>query len=266
MSGRIFILGWIMSLGTLLPLSMKWELQKRIMVPAALIIGAVSSAIAGVLNPFWGLKFGTALALQFIIIIGMSASFLLWRFFRDPDRVPPQEDHLVLSPADGKIIYVKKIEQGEIPFSEKNGTKFPLREFVQSDVLPSGGYILGIAMNYLDVHVNRAPIAGRITLLKHIKGLFISLKRLDAIIQNERVLTVIENNHLKVGIVQIASRMVRKIIPYLREGNNVLTGQRIGTIRFGSQVDLILPDLESLRIEVSPGEKVKAGITVVATF
>lgn len=266
MSGRIFILGWIISLGTLLPLAMKWELQKRIMIPAALIIGAVSSAITGVLNPFWGLKFGTALVLQFVMIVGISSSFLLWRFFRDPDRVPPQADNLVLSPADGKIVYVRRIERGEVPFSEKNGTKFHLKEFVQSDVLPAGGYILGIAMNYLDVHVNRAPVAGKITLLKHIKGLFISLKRLEAIIQNERVLTVIENNHFKVGIVQIASRMVRKIIPYLREGNDVLTGQRIGMIRFGSQVDLILPDLDSLRIEVSPGEKVKAGMTVVATF
>ncbi|MFH1148406.1 MAG: phosphatidylserine decarboxylase [Pseudomonadota bacterium] len=266
MSGRIFIPGLAMSLGTLLPLAVKWELQKKIIVPAALVIGTISSAIAGVLDSFWGLELRAALTIEFFMIVGISGSFLLWRFFRDPDRVTPQEDHLVLSPADGKIIYVRRIDQGQVPFSEKHGTKFPLREFVQSDVLPAGGYILGIAMNYLDVHVNRAPIAGKITLLRHIKGLFISLKRLEAIIQNERVLTVIENGRFKVGIVQIASRLVRKIIPYLREGSDVLTGQRIGMIRFGSQVDLILPELESLTIEVTPGEKVKAGITVVATF
>ena len=80
------------------------------------------------------------------------------------------------------------------------------------------------------------------------------------------MLTVIQNRHFKVGIVQIASRLVRKIIPYLREGNDVRSGQKIGAIRFGSQVDLILPELSSLSIEVTPGEKVKAGISIIARF
>lgn len=92
------------------------------------------------------------------------------------------------------------------------------------------------------------------------------MKKKEAVIQNERLLTVIENGHFKMGIVQIASRLVRKIIPYLKQGSEVRSGQRIGAIRFGSQVDVILPDLPSLSIEVSPGEKVKAGISIVATF
>ena len=139
-------------------------------------------------------------------------------------------------------------------------------DFVQSNLLPGEGILIGIAMNFLDVHVNRSPIGGRVSLLKHIKGLFISLKKKEAVIQNERVLTIIDNRSIKIGIVQIASRLVRKITPYIKEGQEVRKGQRIGMIRFGSQVDLCLPDLPSLRLNVSPGDKVKAGVSVVATF
>ena len=121
-------------------------------------------------------------------------------------------------------------------------------------------------MNYLNVHVNRAPIAGKNSFLKHIKGKFVSLKRKDAVIENERVLTVIDNGHFKVGIVQIASRLVRKIVSYLQEGQEIQKGQRIGIIRFGSQVDLVLPELASLQIQVALGTKVKAGISILATY
>lgn len=82
--------------------------------------------------------------------------------------------------------------------------------------------------------------------------------------ENERVLTIIDSELLKVGIVQIASHLVRKIVLYMKEGNEVKKGERIGAIRFGSQVDLILPNLPPLNIEVVRGEKVKAGVSVVA--
>ena len=84
--------------------------------------------------------------------------------------------------------------------------------------------------------------------------------------QNERALTVIDNGHFKVSVVQIASRLVRKIVLYLQEGHSVQKGQRIGMIRFGSQVDLILPSLPFLNIEVNPGEGVKAGLSILARF
>lgn len=266
MSMKIFISGLVLSFITLVPLGIKWELERKIIVPAAFFIGILSWLLVMGAIISWNLTFWQILVFEILIIAATSISLLMWRFYRDPERVPPENENVVLSPADGRIIYVKKVEDGEIPFSEKNGRKFPLNDFIQSNVLQSGGHLIGITMNYLDVHVNRAPIGGRITLLKHIKGLFISLKKKEAIIQNERVLTVIENGNFKVGIVQIASRLVRKIIPYLTEGNEVKSGQRIGAIRFGSQVDVILPDLPSLTIEVTPGEKVKAGISIVAVF
>ena len=92
------------------------------------------------------------------------------------------------------------------------------------------------------------------------------MKKKEAIIQNERNLIIIDNEHIKLGIVQIASRLVRKIVPYIQEGQGIEKGERIGAIRFGSQVDLILSALPSIRIQVNPGEKVKAGITIIARY
>jgi phosphatidylserine decarboxylase len=159
---------------------------------------------------------------------------------------------------------VKRIEKGGIPYSQKNEKKFSLDDFIQSNVLPSDGYLIGIAMNFLNVHVNRAPIDGKISFVKHIKGSFISLKKNEALTENERALTVIDNGKLKVGIVQIASRLVRKIVLYLSEGHVIQKGARIGMIRFGSQVDLILPNLPLLSVEIKPGDNVKAGVSIVA--
>ena len=250
----------------LVPVAYKWELNLKNIFISGVFIGLFVGLVINIIAKFLELNQVFKLITSFILIILTSLSLLVFRFYRDPDRIPPEDKNVILSPADGKVIYVKKIEEGRVPFSEKKGQKFLLNDFVQSDVLSGGGYLIGIMMTYLDVHVNRAPIGGSIRLLKHIKGVFISLKRKEAVIKNERVFTVINNGQFKVGIVQIASRLVRKIVPYFSEGQEVQKGERIGAIRFGSQVDLILPDLRSLRIMVMPGTKVKAGISIVATF
>ena len=261
-----FISGPALSFLILIPLGIKWDLDKKVTLPAACIIGILSGAAMAGIMAVRGLNFPQVLLLQIILIIATSAALLLWRFYRDPERVSPGDENVILSPADGKIIYIKKVERGEVPFSQKNGKRFPLSDFTKSDILPLDGYLIGISMNFLDVHVNRAPVGGKICLLNHIKGLFISLKRGEALVQNERVLTVIDNGRFKVGIIQIASRLVRKIVPYIKEGFEVQGGQRIGAIRFGSQVDIFLPALTSLCIKVDLGEKVKAGASIVATF
>ena len=261
----ISISGLMISLVTLIPLSIKWELEKRLTIPAAVFIGIISGSIVQGIDMVWNLSFSLIIIIEILLIGVMSSSLLLWRFYRDPDRVPPADKNVILSPADGEVIYVKKIEKGAIPFSEKKGRKFSLNDFIQSDVLPQGGYLVGIAMNYLDVHVNRAPISGRISLLKHIKGSFISLKNKEAVIQNERNLIVIDNEYIRLGIVQIASRLVRKIVPFIHEGQGIQKGERIGAIRFGSQVDLVLPNLPPIDIKVKPNDKVKAGLSIVGT-
>lgn len=264
MTWEIFISSLAFSLIILIPFSIKWEIPKRVAIPASFLIGVLTGLIVRGIWGIYNINFYLVFILQFLLIIGISVSLLLWRFFRDPGRIPPEDRNTILSPADGKVIYVKRIEKGVIPYSEKKGRKFFLSDFIQSDVLPTEGYLIGISMNFLDVHVNRAPIDGKVSVIRHIRGGFISLKNEDAVIHNERALTVIDNGHFKVGVVQIASRLVRQIILYLREGHEIRRGERMGMIRFGSQVDLILPSLPSLDIEINLGEDVKAGVSIVA--
>jgi len=258
--------GIILALIILVPLSIKWELEKRIVIPAVLIIGILSGAFVYLVMGFWNLGFYQILFLEIFVIMIISILLILWRFYRDPERLPPETRNVILSPADGRVIYVKRIEKGKIPFSEKNRKKFFLDDFIQSHILFNGSYLVGIQLTYLDVHVNRAPISGRICVLKHIRGVFLSLKKKEAVVQNERALIVIENEQLRLGIVMIASRLVRKIISYVKQDQEIRIGHRIGMIRFGSQVDLILPDVSSLQIKVGPGEKVKAGVSILARF
>jgi phosphatidylserine decarboxylase len=254
----------VLSLILLIPLGTKWEIPRKITIIGSMMIGILTGLIVTSIEGIYNIEFYQALILELFLITGISASLLLWRFFRDPERIPPEDTNTILSPADGKVIYVKKIEQGTIPYSEKKGRKFSLNDFTKSDVLPSEGYLIGIAMNFLNVHVNRAPIDGKLSVIRHIQGRFVSLRRREAVTENERALTVIDNGHFKIGVVQIASRLVRKIVLYLREGHEIRRGERIGMIRFGSQVDLILPNLPSLHIEVNPGDYVKAGVSIVA--
>lgn len=266
MKAWIVLSGTMLALVILVPLGIKWELEKRIIMPAAFFIGILSGTFANLIVLFWNLDFYQMLFLEILVIMIISILLVLWRFYRNPERLPPETRNVILSPADGRVIYVKRIERGEIPFSEKNGKKFSLDGFIKSNVPFNARYLIGISLTYLDVHVNRAPISGRICILKHIKGGFLSLKKKEAIVQNERTLIVIENEQLRLGIFMIASRLVRKIITYIKQDQEIRIGDRIGMIRFGSQVDLVLPDISSLQIKAKPGEQVKAGLSIIARF
>jgi phosphatidylserine decarboxylase len=191
---------------------------------------------------------------------------LLIRFFRDPERIPPKGQSIILSPADGLIKYIKHIEKGEIPISSKGSEKVKLSPPLM-DVFKNGkGYLIGIGMTFLDVHVTRAPIEGRLTYFEHVLGSFISLKREDAPYRNERVIEIIESEKCKVGFIQIASRMVRRIVSYVKQGDELALGQRVGMITFGSQVDVVLPELPNLKIKVALGQQVYAGQSIIAEF
>ncbi|MFX0134313.1 MAG: phosphatidylserine decarboxylase [Candidatus Hodarchaeota archaeon] len=256
----------LLSFFILIPLGLKWELDKKIIIPASIIIGLSTGILMNLIKDPWGFTTVAGLLLNAVLILVISIFLLLWRFFRDPERIPPNQPNIILSPADGKVIYIKSIVDGEIPFSQKKSKTFLLTEFIQEDSVFNQGVLIGITMNYLDVHVNRAPISGKISLLKHIKGVFLSLKNKEAILQNERVLIIVENENIKIGIVQIASRLVRKIVPFISEGQNVVSGERIGVIRFGSQVDLLIPKLEKFDIMISKGQCVKAGESIIASI
>jgi len=188
---------------------------------------------------------------------------LAWWFFRDPERESPQNPNLVLSPADGQVIYIRKVTPAQVPVAEKKGHILMLTELEQSSLRSSELWHIGISMVFTDVHVNRSPIAGTVTLARHQPGKFLSLRDKDAVGVNERQTLVIENAVVTIGLVQIASRLVRRIVAYVSEGDSVLAGKRIGMIKFGSQVDLFVPTSRCSCLEVKVGDRLRAGITVM---
>lgn len=255
-----------LSLLILLPIAKKCEIGLK-----SAIIGSISIGFATAIILYVLVRNITLNSLQlFIIDVGLifilAASISIYRCYRDPERIPPGDPNIIVSPADGTVKYVKKVESGRVPSSTKAGNLYYLEELTNTDQLKDALYTIGISMNVLNVHVNRTPVKGQVVFLKYIPGKFISLKKEQAPIKNERVTIVIDNDTFKVAVVQIASRLVRRIQSYLVEGQEVEIGQRLGMIKFGSQVDLVIPHIKNLRIEVVPGVEVKAGVSVLARY
>lgn len=203
-------------------------------------------------------------ALTFIIIL----SLVFYRFWRDPERIPVEDQRVILSSADGEVIYIKKIQHDSVPVVSKDGKDYKLHELtgVDFDHYGKDTIIIGIEMNIMNVHVNRCPIEGDVKLIQHIPGKFYSLRKQEAPFLNTRCTTIISNKELSVATVQIASRLVRKIDNYLSTGQSVCIGQRLGMIRFGSQVAVIIPDRENVRLEAYVGQVTRAGISILACY
>lgn len=240
-------------------LSVKGGFVKPTIMMWAVLVGFCAGSISSIV--LTGFSLYLSLIAAFILDLFFGFIILAIWFYRDPKRNPPLNKNLILAPADGKIKYIRKIEKGSFPFSEKNGRVIRLTEFVGSGLVPETGYIIGIVMSVLDVHVNRAPVAGTVIFAKHTSGLYLSLKKFEAFIQNERAAYLIDTGEYVFGVVMIASRIVRKIVEYKKEGDNVVAGERIGMIKFGSQTDLIVPSI--VTITVREGDQVYAGETVL---
>ena len=266
MEWSIFVSSFLLAIAINMILSHKWKINYRIGLICGLCIGMLTGLfINGINILFNNMAFITIGLMEFLCILLVTVLAICFRFFRDPERVPPEKDNVILSPADGTIRYVQRLKDGEIPFSEKKNRVFPLIEMTKTDILSEGAYLIGIEMSVLDVHVNRAPIEGKIIYQKLSGGPFLSLRRVEALLCNERVTTIIDNGSFRIGMIQIASRLVRRIVSYLSEGMQVQLGQRIGMIKFGSQVDLVIPKLEKINIRINPGDKVKAGYTIICS-
>jgi len=251
---------------SIVALGRKWQLKPKhylswLAVVAAVGCVALATSRQSLPSAPWWLAVGVALALCY----GLSLAAILYFFFRDPERTAPGDDRHLVSPADGTIVYVKKIENGRFPFAVKGKNTIPLSDFVDADFVPKQGTQIGIAMNFLNVHVNRSPISGTVKLVRRIPGEFKSLKHIASLLENERVLMVVENDGVALGMVQIASRLVRRIVPYVAEGQLVAQGQRVGVIRFGSQVDLLIPAAPGWEVVVKVGDEVTAGETVLVS-
>ena len=180
--------------------------------------------------------------------LGWIGAFLtLWcaYFFRDPQRVTPWRDGLVIAPADGVVSFA--------------GPAAPPPELGLGD-RPRPR--VSIFMSVLDVHVNRAPVAGRVTKVAYKPGLFLNADLDKASEDNERNGIVIESSTGVFGVVQIAGLIARRIVCFVSEGATLSAGDRFGLIRFGSRVDVYLPD--DAQILVGLNSRAIAGETVIA--
>ncbi len=256
--------GALLALAVLAPLAWKWQLGARRVSLFALAV----SLVAGLLVTALGVPSNPWLQAAVVAGITVAVSFgvLAHRFYRDPDRDVPERDDVIVSPADGEIVYVRVSEGGVLPVSSKKGKRYTLQELTRTPLEVQDAVVVGIAMSFLDVHVNRAPVAGRVALLKHVPGLFGSLRDSRMVFENERTTTIIRQGNIDFAIVQIASRLVRQIATFVREGDDVALGQRIGVIRLGSQVDLVLPEVDGLTVLAEPGQRVVAGTSIIARW
>ena len=171
-------------------------------------------------------------------------------FFRDPIRTTPRGDRLVISPADGLITMIARVP--------------PPPELRGPDGLADGDYTrVSIFMSVFDVHINRAPISGRVKRIAYVPGKFVNADLDKASEDNERQHFLIEGSDgLKIGFTQIAGLVARRILSFVREGDSVDAGQRVGLIRFGSRVDVYLPAGTSPKVLL--GQRSIAGETVLA--
>ncbi len=215
----------------------------------------------------------------------LPAAYLYWRhvwFFRNPERHPPTGEH-ILSPADGTVVYVHRLEPEEKVISIKKGVQASLTDIVQEDLARSK-ILIGIFMSPFNVHYNRIPVTGRVEFIHHHptrcqNHYMASMHWRTAlgrkpfslnsrhIMENERMVTKIQGSFrgelLPYYVVQIAARSVNGIDSYVKVGETIETGQIFGMIRIGSQVDLVVPDLPGMHVKVKPGEKVRAGETIL---
>jgi phosphatidylserine decarboxylase len=258
------VVGVLVALALSLPLAWKWELGVRRVGLAVAAIGAGAALLVGVLDGALGLGDLTRALAVAALTLAVATAILAWRFYRDPERQPPGREDVVVSPADGEVIYVREARGGRLPVATKHGRDYELIELTKTPLRDEDCVVVGIAMSFLDVHVNRSPIAGRVTLRRHFPGRFGSLGRPGMVFENERATTVIERSDLEIAVVQIASRLVRQIAAYVKPGETVSLGQRIGVIRLGSQVDVVLPARPGLAVSVEPGQRVRAGESVLA--
>jgi phosphatidylserine decarboxylase len=220
------------------------------------IIDSIKSSIAPVHREGW--RFVALFAAITLFLFWLRVPVLPWvgviltlwcaYFFRDPERVTPLGASLVISPADGVVSHIVDIlPPPELDLQRETHTR------------------ISVFMNVFDVHVNRSPVEGRIVRLAYVPGKFLNAELDKASEDNERqALTIERPDGTRIGAVQIAGLVARRIVKFVGEGDTVQPGQRFGLIRFGSRVDVFLP--KGVSPLVCVGQRAIAGETVLADF
>ena len=174
-----------------------------------------------------------------------AAGFVLY-FFRDPERISPNDPDIAVAPADGHVVAIE--------------------ERIEGDALMQRTVCISIFLSVFDVHVNRTPIAGRVMHSEGKKGLYLDARNPECARMNAHRLWVIEDpsNKRRLAVRQITGAIARRIVPWASVGDTLAQGEKFGMIRFGSRTELYVP--EGSRILVRVGESVRAGVTPMAQF
>lgn len=192
----------------------------------AIVLIAAAALLGWLTHPVWA------------IIPCLLACFFLW-FFRDPEREIPQDAGAVVSPADGKVTDVVMVRAGD-----QEQTR------------------LSIFLSVFDVHVNRSPIAGVVRDIRYQRGRFLDARSPNCAEENEQNVVTVEGDGQRVVFKQIAGLLARRIVFHPKPGDRVERGQRVGLIKFGSRVDVLLDS--SAQVNVKVGDRVKGGASVLA--
>ena len=180
-----------------------------------------------------------------LTIASLIPFFLILRFFRNPTRHIAPNDNLIVSPADGTVVVIEEATE---------------KEYFKDNRLQ-----VSIFMSIHDVHLNRYPVSGKITYSKYHEGDYLLARHPKSSELNERSTVVIKTNSGREILVrQIAGAVARRIIPYSKEGIDVIQGDELGFIRFGSRVDLLLP--LGTKLNVTLNQKTKGNLTIIGEF
>jgi phosphatidylserine decarboxylase len=213
---------------------------------APFILGALALALIAGAATTW------ILAVPFV---ALGAFFAF--FFRDPDRISPDDDNVVLAPADGRVLVAGAALADAAPPSEQDpqrGSRAGVPEWQQ----------ISIFLSPMDVHVNRIPVSGRVTRVSYTPGKFLPAYRHDAGGTNERSEIWIDHRGQPIVARQIVGILARRVVCRVPVGAEVRAGDRFGIMKFGSRMDLFLPVTATIRVKV--GDAVRGGETVIAVL
>jgi phosphatidylserine decarboxylase len=200
-----------------------------------LVLSAVFSWLTWTFHPLFAIPCFLCDGLLFFVI----------SFFRDPRRVPPADVDAVVSPADGTVTHVEVVDDSDFP----GGRAFRVSIF----------------LSVFNVHVNRAPRPGKVIALRYYPGAFLDARHSECAVRNEQFWTDFTDagTGQLVRVKQVAGAIARRIVCWLREGEEVRVGDRYGMIKFGSRTDVLVPAGIERDIAVKPGDKVKGGMTIL---
>lgn len=175
------------------------------------------------------------------LVFAVYTAFAVW-FFRDPERIMPPGDDLVICPADGRVVEVVRVEKA--PYLDSPALK------------------VGIFMSPFNAHINRAPITGAVERVEYRRGSFMKADLEQASLLNEHNAVILRRDDgVRIQVVQVAGLVARRIVCYLSKGDKIERGRRFGLIRFGSRVDTYFPVTAEIRVK--PGDRVRAGESVL---